>query len=292
MTTKITPAPADRPRTETDAVAELADARTAPVYLVPVGDDEAQVHVYSRHGSLVETIDVERTWVTPRHRRGTVAVHTPAGLVAYAARHLDPDRSTLFGDVDRARISVILNDHGSHDGDNEPGWADHRAVLDLKASPEWTAWAGADQQAFAQEELAEFLEENLAAIVTPSGSTMLEVTRTFHATTGAVFKRAQSTHSGEVRLVYEENVAATAGTAGETEVPREFTLSLRPFVGTDPVEVRGQFRYRVHGGKLSLGFRLLNLDDVRRAAVEDVLAVVADELSLVAIEGVAPEPRR
>lgn len=196
--------------------------------------------------------------------------------------------TTLWGDVNNARLTVILNDHV----EERPDWGDHRAVLTLQPSIEWQAWTNLDGKGQSQEELAEFLEEHLTEVVDPDGSTLLEVTRTFQATTGATFRRAQSMHSGQVQLTWQEEGDAKAGSSGQLEVPREFTIAVRPFIGMDPVRVRGQFRYRVNSGQLVLGFRLLNLEEVRRDAVETILIQVAENLGLTPLQGTAPAARR
>lgn len=287
--------------TEAGVVASLArDAAKVDVHTIDVtadGSRPIERRVYGRDPdgalTLVDTIDIAEAQHDHADRlpdvlAGTVAVHTPEALVAYATRHLDTERSTLWGDVENARITVIINDHVK----GSPGWGDHRTVLDLKASPEWQAWVRLNEKGMSQEELAEFLEEHLLEVVDPDGSTLLEVTRTFQATTGATFRRAQSLHSGQVQITWQEEGEAKAGSSGQLEVPREFTIRVRPFVGSPAVDVRGMFRYRVSSGSLQLGFRLLNLDEHRRAAVEDILEGVADDLKLQAFEGIAPSARR
>lgn len=281
--------------TEAAAVARIARDADPVVTRHHLDDDEEVLGavVFDRNGRVVAEFDEEKYRDRPRTKRGIVQVHTPQALADYAHRHLDPDTSTLWADVDTGVVTVVLNDHEQSTVDiREAGWADHQARLQLRPSPEWKAWSDLDGELVGQTQLAEFLEEHIGDIVEPDGATMLEVAQTFHATTGAAFKRAQSTHSGEIQLRYEEDVQASAGRAGETEIPREFTLRLRPFVGTDRVEVRGQFRYRLNGGSLALGVRLLNLDDVLRDAIDQVVDNVAATLELVALHGTAPAPRR
>jgi uncharacterized protein YfdQ (DUF2303 family) len=280
---------------EAAAIAKIArDA--SPIVVHDLPDDDGQVLrsiVFDREGRHVVDFDHEANRDRPRTKCGIVEVHTPQALADYVHRHLDPDTATLWADVDTGVVTVVLNDHEQSTVDTrEAGWADHQARLKLRPSPEWTAWSKIDGELVGQTALAEFLEEHIGDIVEPDGATMLEVAHTFHATTGATFKRAQSTHSGEIQLRYEEGVQASAGRAGETEIPREFTLRLRPFVGTDRVEVRGQFRYRLNNGALALGVRLLNLDDVVREAIDQVVDNVAGQLELVALHGTAPSPRR
>lgn len=289
--------------TEAGTIADLArDSAKADLHVVETksGSTLLQQDIFGRGASgelvHVDTIDVagivrDHAAKGPDRLAGTVQVHTPDTLVAYAARHLHADTTTLWGDVENARLTVIFNDHGDQTEDS-PGWGDHRTVLDLKPSPEWQAWTRLNEKGMSQEELAEFLEEHLLEVVDPDGSTLLEVTRTFQATTGATFRRAQSLHSGQVQITWQEEGEAKAGTSGQLEVPREFTIRVRPFVGTSHVDVKGMFRYRVSSGSLQLGFRLLNLDEHRRAAVEDILGDVSTDLTLQAFEGIAPTARR
>lgn len=291
--------------TEAGVVAELAaKAAKVDVHTIEVKDDRgrlAEIHVFGRggHGELerIDTIDVaslqrHAAGQHPDRLAGMVTAHTPETMVAYARRHLSTDLSTLWGDVDAAKITVVLNDHGP-DGEFFPGWGDHQVTLRLDESPELKAWKAHNEKNLTQEQFGDFLEERLIDIVEPDGSTMLDVARTMTATIGASFRRAVNAHDGTVQLSWQEDVDAKAGGSGQLEVPSQFEIRVKPFVGTDPVTIIGKFRYRVaQGGDLVLGYRLLNLDEVRRAAVEQVLTEVASDLDLTAFEGVAPAPRR
>lgn len=278
-------------------IAETARVSTAPTEIVvgPSDGDARELRVHGYHPSeghrLVEVVDLERLRSCPAEKRGAVKVATPEALTRYVDRHIDHDTTTVWGDIDAGRITAILNDHG-HTIEGDAGWADHRAELQLQRTPEWNAWTKITGSWLAQVELAEFLEEHLLEVVEPDGSTLLEVTQTFHATTGARFKSSQQLHSGEQRLVYEEDVQASAGRAQHVEIPTDLTVRIRPWLGVDPVDVAAKFRFRVRDGQLALGVKLLYLDDHSRTAVEHALDYVADALSLPAIEGTAPSARR
>lgn len=281
---------------KTEAAAGAALAAASPPTLAPLDphdqDEPALFTVILRDGQEVETVDLEKYRYAPRDKRGHVHVHTPDALVAYAKRHLDDHESTLWADVEAARVTVVLNDHATDLAAVLAGWADHRAELVLRRSPEWKAWSEQNEKGMSQTAFAEFLEENVHVIADPDGATLLEVARTFHATKGARFKSAVSLHSGETQLVYEEQIEAKAGISGDTTVPRDFTVALRPFLGHEPVLVRGRFTYRVREGTLALGYKLLNLDDISRDAVMTIVTDVSARLDLPAIEGTAPGARR
>jgi len=287
----------DKAITEAAAIAALAREGAVVAHYPFDPHDQDADSLYTLvlgTGQRVESVDLEQRRFAPRDKRGTVQVHTPDALITYARRHIDKDTTTIWADVDGALITVVLNDHGVAlaDGSDDPGWADHRASLALRRSPEWDAWTALDGKGLSQTALAEFLEEHVQDVAAPDGATLLEVTRTFHASSSGRFKRAENLHSGDVELVYEQTTEATAGTSKTSTVPREFTVALRPYLGHDRVLIRGRFSYRIKDGTLILGFRLLNLDDISRAAVETLVTVVAGALELPYIEGAAPGARR
>lgn len=279
------------PDTETEAIAELIENAADPVVLYHVEDpysgERVQTRVYGRDNGqarLIDTIEVERYSEEPRQNRGTVVAWTVDGLIRYAQRHVDVDRSTLWVDAKTLQIAVVLNDH--------PGWADHRVVVGLETTRDWSEWAARSDQWSSQVEFAEFLDEHAEQVIEPDAASMLEVARSFHATVGATFRRAHNDASGAVEFVYEEEVKAGAGASGTTEIPREFVVSLEPFDGAGVHRIEGRFRYRIRDGRLVLGFRLLNLESVLLDAFEMLGIEAARELALEAIEAVAPSPRR
>lgn len=270
------------------AAAAEVDQVTVDSSGVPV---ERRIYGYDpeRGHRLIDTIDLDGYHPYPRVKTGTVQLATPEALTTYAARHVEEGRSTLWANIDGGTVTVVFDDH--NDGDI-PGWAEHRAILQLRRSAEWQAWEALTGKWLSQVELAEFLEEHLLEVTNPDGSTLLEVTQTFHATTGATFKSAQQLHSGERRLVYEENIEAKAGRNQHVEIPTDLTVKLRPWLGVDPVDVQGKFRFRVRDGQLGLGIKLFYLDDISRTAVEAAAAHAEKALGLPLIEGSAPQARR
>lgn len=270
-------------------------ARAAGLHEVRVaGDEQERQLLIGLDGEgghyILDDTELELLDPTPTSRRGDIRVATPEALVTYAGRHLDPHATTLWAEIDHGRITVILNDHGDLEG--KPGWGDHRVALAMTRSPEWVAWSKLAGQWVDQTSLAEFLEEHLLEVSEPDGSTLLEVAQTFHATTNATFKSSQQLHSGEQRLVYEEDVQASAGRSQHTEIPTDLILTLRPWLGVDPVDVKAKFRFRVRSGELALGVKLLYADEVSRTAVEDAAIEVGEQLGLEVIEGVPPVSRR
>lgn len=285
----------DKPKTEAEAVADLA--RTAYVEEVAASDLDSDLggrFVIHRTDERTSYLDFEAFAPIPRTKRGEVTVHTIEALKQYAVRHVHEDRSTLWADVPNARLTVVLNDHAVEVGSEagSPGWGDHRVGLKLMYSPEWNAWAQKSGQMMPQGAFADFLDERVVDVVEPDGALLLEIAQTFQATTSAKFRQAISRQSNTVKLLWEEDSDARAGTNGDVEIPRELKVRLRPFRGDEPVIVDGRFTYSVKEGKLTLGVKLLNLAEIVETAVARVAEQAASFLSLTVLEGVAPAPLR
>jgi len=176
------------------------------------------------------------------------------------------------------------------DADVEFGaaWADHRAVLTLKATPEWTHWAGPNGQMLGQEAFAEHIETGADEVVKPSGAEMLELAQTFHAKNNVAFKQSTILASGERQFAYEETIAAKAGQTGKLTIPKEFELGIAPFEGTDKYKVIARLRYRIREGALTIGYKLDRPEVVQLAAFDDVASRIAAAADLTILSGLPP----
>lgn len=183
-------------------------------------------------------------------------------------------------------IVAVLNDsHGS-----DAGHGDYRVAAQLRRTPEWQAWLDG-QGMHDQVEFAEFIEDHLLDIVSPSAADMLELAQTFHAHTSARFSTTQRLQSGRVALNYEEDQEVSAGGDRLIEIPTEFEIAVRPFYGTDRVKVSARLRYRAVRGTLTLGWQLNRPDEVERVIFAEQAARAGSALSVEPINGRPPAPR-
>lgn len=245
--------------------------------------------VVRRSDTVRDVVDTERWQAEPDRARGTVTALTAAGFVKAVETLLEVETyaANVYTDADQCKLVAVLND----DAGGIVGWRDHRVVLDLRPTPEWVLWTSR-QGLGAQARFAETIEEGEAEIVRPAATEMLDLAQTFHASLAANFKVANRLTDGRTQLVYEEQTDAKAGAAGETSIPAEFVLGLRPFHGAQRYEVRARLRFRIKSGNLEIGYFLHRADDVRRMAFADVSASVGEALAaLPLIEGQpAPAP--
>lgn len=268
---------------EADVIAALAD-RAAAREVVEISDDLAVIVLGP--GQSIEPFELEQYAVRPNAKRGDVALTDADSFVAYVKRHMTEDGTTIWANLAKgtgsARVVAVIDDHSTT---TLPGWGRHRATMSLQTTPDWDHWLGQDNKWLSQDAFAEHIEDGADAIREPVAATMLEIAENFHARHGVNFKSTRRL-SGEVQFQYEENTNAQSG---ELTIPTTITLGLAPFEGGTPYAITARFRYRLANGNLSLGYRLIRPDRVRKAAFTDVATTIAAGTDLVVMNG-APRP--
>jgi uncharacterized protein YfdQ (DUF2303 family) len=217
-------------------------------------------------GTERQTIDLREYLDAPVRAKGTVTAQTVDDFARYITRHDTTDGTTVWVDMDTALIVGVLDDHGQE----APGWGQHRARLQLKPTDEWSHWTSLDGRLVDQETFAEHIEDGLKEIVDPAGTVMLEVAQSMQGHTKSDWKQAKRLSDGSISFVYHEEATATAGGAGEMQIPERFVLGIAPFLGEEAYKVNARLRYRVTGGNLTIGYKLDRPGDVVRDAIDHI----------------------
>jgi uncharacterized protein YfdQ (DUF2303 family) len=245
-------------------------------------------------GARTTIFDLERKLPNPHRKKGTVKLHTQDALARYVGTHHEGDATTLYGDLDLATVTAVLNGHqvrsaGEEGNGGAAGWGDHRAVLTLRETKSWAAWTAIDGKALDQTTFAQFVEDHTLDVVEPNGATVLELAKTFEATTSVNFASAVRLDNGQRQLTYQETTTARAGQNGAMQVPDEIVLGLKPWLGTpEPYKVVARLRYNVREGHLKIGVSLLRLDLIIESAFGDVLEDIAGACGYAPLRGEAP----
>ena len=271
--------------TENQVIAALAEQTADPVEIVTgrAGDRAVDLYAFMRRAEQqLELVDLAQYAPTPDRKKGQVTLTDAASFSTYINRHADATTTTLWGDVSRARIIAVFDDHSTG---TEAGWGQHRALLGLQLTEDWAHWTARDGQMMAQAAFAAHLEDGAAAVVSPDAATLLEVAQSFHAKNNVAFRSAARLDSGEVQFLYEENVTAKAGQKGELAVPASFELGLAPFEGGEAQRIVARFRYRLSEGRITLGYKLTRPDQVLRAAFDEITANIAKAVALPVLAG-------
>jgi len=75
---------------------------------------------------------------------------------------------------------------------------------------------------------------------------------------------------------YVEETKAGAGEKGDIEIPARIQLALRPYVGGPIYSIWANFRYRLTGGAVVLGFKLERPELILEAAFADIVTEIRD----------------
>jgi len=236
-----------------------------------------------------EIIDTEQYRDHPRRKKGTVVVRDVPSFIEYVLRHRS-EATVAWADTEGG-IRCVLNDHEPTDVDldgvdaGRAGWGDHVVTLKRKRTRGFAAWMDHNEKWLAQQQFAEFLEQRLGEIHEPAGADLLEVAQFFQAHTAITVVSARKLSNGQVQMQYTEEIKESGGVNGDTKVPTEFTLVLRPYMDSEPREegqvdtdqfvTSARLYYRLAQGKVTFMFRLaeeflLQLDGVHNAAIERV----------------------
>lgn len=230
---------------------------------------------------------VERLCGGPTYRRGDVGFYEALSFSRFVKRFRNAS-TVIFADPHRResadqpspRFTAIFDYH--HEGGDQSvgSWDLFRAVLPLRHTPAWTTWFNANGKQMAQADFAQFLEDNIPDIAEPAGAILVEIARTLEATVGVDWKSHIRADNGQHRFAYIETVDGKATTKdGSVTIPQDLTLLLQPFEGSKLYAVKARFRYRLVGGKVSLWFDLVRMQDVLKEAFNDELLKIEGEVN-------------
>lgn len=244
---------------------------------------------FGAHASRVETIDMEKGQPKPLRKRGIVTVFDAASFNMVLADNRDAGNIAIYIDRNPTKPAVVavLNGHGK-DG---AGWADFRAQIEFRQTPQWAKWTGIDGKLMPQVTFAEFIEDNMEDIADPSGATMLEISSYLQVTRTVNFRSGIRLSSGAIQFQNVQDDDAKVG-AGSIAIPETITLGLAPLQGSPSFRVPARFRYRLKEGKLELGVKLQRIEDLMRDVLEDVVAKIERGANVSVIEGRAPDATR
>ena len=224
--------------------AELAYA------VVPAG---AQIQVFDRRSE------------PPVRIKATATFYEAASFCRYIIGFKDGG-SRIYGDEAKGTFLAILD---YHQNSTAPRWGSHQALLTLRLTEPWKRWIGNNGKRMDQVTFAAFLEDNLPDIASPAGGELLDIAREFEVRRNVSFSSGVRLNNGQHQLAYQEDLTETAK-KGTVTVPEAFVLGIAPWFGVEPYRVDARLRYRLQDGKLTLWYDLARLEDIVRAAFEDV----------------------
>lgn len=261
-----------------EAVAALAREGTEP-------DALSTGEVYAYHlGNKVEIVNLtgDEYRDTPRRKRGRVHVRDVPSFAEYWRKHSIGGTSEIYADREMNTVIGVLDAHAP----DAPGWAGHRLVLNLHFSEAFKAWRTMDGRLMAQEDFAEFLDDNAADIRDPDAATMLEIAQTIQGTSKVDWQAGHRLTDGQRRIGYVETNTASAGKKGELAIPTQIVIGVQIFDGAEVAHaLTARLRHRLDGGHLRLMYKLDRPADVVSAAFDGAVAELGEACATAVLRG-------
>jgi uncharacterized protein YfdQ (DUF2303 family) len=214
----------------------------------------------------------------PDRKRADIKFQDIGSFVEYVNEQKEL-RTRIFAKLasDSAEFQAIIDFQGNLL--TESSWMTHHARLILTPSQQWEAWKNNNKKVLNQEEFADFLKERRLDVVKPNGATLLEIITTLEATSGAKCVSAIPTNKGR-HIEFKEDVIARAGKDGYLDVPETLKLNIPIFEGMEAQEIEVDFILRVGSGNVTLGYRMLLVEEMLSQALMAVRNTIRDATSL------------
>lgn len=240
-----------------DKILELPHHRAD---LIDEPDADTELYLVTANGEnglQAQVVDVRgaaHAAFPPRAPERRTVTDTASFLSEVARRPLLQGLSTVWGNRDKGQVSVIYNELPA---DATADYTRRSDVLALQfvADPDWaTLFNAADGRFHSQLEFGDLIEQAGHLITSHPAAEIVEIVDSVRASSKGAFESNIKRATGSVNLTYSEEVSAKAGTATrQLEVPREITLSARPFEDYPLIEIRCWLRINVSQGQLGLG---------------------------------------
>ena len=209
-----------------------------------------------------------------------------ASFAHYYAKHAS-DSSEVFADLDAATFTAVPSTPTAPKATTSPGSS---TASSSSSSRHCRGRRGcpATRNMLAQQDFAEFVEDN-ARDVAPNGTItaadLLEIAQHFQAHTKVNFTQAKRLATGQTQLIYTEDIEAKAGDRGDIMIPSEFDLAITPYEDSGRTIMAARFRYRLAGGRLTLGYFLNDPDRTAREACAEIAGKLAETCKVTVMHG-------
>lgn len=242
--------------------------------------------------------DLEKFREFPRAIKEHVQLTTLGGFTEYVNRYKRPETLVLITPTleslgTGAALATATLDYHTHAHDEigeHPRRATHLATFHPTRSPAYALLCSIDGIIMSQEDFAQRLRD-LARFCTshPAGE-LLEVIQTLQLTSRGEYQSHNDDISGAVRLKFNLEVEARAGTTEKSlTVPSGVDFSVPIFLDdANPTTVRTELLYRVprqSGGQVQLGIRMPDRKWLEHQLIQGVGAQIREATDLLVLTG-------
>lgn len=238
------------------------------------------------HGVTLEGL--EKHLPAPIRIRQRLTLLDAEAFIAYVNRFASKASAVFCNGPEGRTFRAVLDYHQP----DQPAWGEHTATYCCPLTVEWGNWKEGDRKKMDQGAFAEFIENNVRDIVIPPGDTapnapsaadMLEISRTLQAQKNITFRQGTRLDNGQVQLTYNEQIEGRAGESGQLNIPEQFFIGIKPFLGGEGFLIAARFRYRINEGRLAMWYELIRPDKVLEEAYNAVRKQITDSIGEVPV---------
>ncbi len=256
-----------------DLASKLNVAATAPVHR-----DDAAGFAILTNGQVIDW----SAWLDrPTRLSGTTRLGDPESFASWVVRHRTTE-AAIFADRNSGTLTAVFNgppptaDDATSAADQDAGYGDHRAVLTLDKSEDYTAWERSNAHVMDQLVFGQLLDELGHTMVAPDEATMIEIATTLTGKTRATWASRTRSQTGEVSFSMESETELRAGKgATSIDIPERFRFSVPVWEGTAPVEFGARLVIQPQGDGVKFGYKILR----RVASIDAAFAMVIDDVA-------------
>lgn len=217
----------------------------------------------------------------PRTVNDRVVTDTASFLAEITRRPLLDAVSTVWGNRQKGEITAVYDELDRNARGDYTRRGD-RLILRFVPDPDWATLTGtADGKFHDQDTFGDMIEAAGHLITSHPAAELMEIVDSVRTSSKGSFESRIRRDTGTQYLTYSEEVSAKAGSSTKPlEVPREITLSARPFEDYPLVEVKCWLRLRVNQGQLGLGLFPQPYQHLVRDAWAHVTTELAEKLEV------------
>lgn len=263
------------PETVTPIHPETIPSADGPLFLVTANTES---------GMDCQVVDVRAeapNAFPPRTAAMRIVTDTASLLAEVERRPLLGGQSTVWSNRTAGTVTVVYDDL-PQDADDRYTDRGDRLMLQFVPDPDWaTLRKTADGAFHGQDEFGDLIESAGHLITSHPAADLMEMIDSIRASSKGSFESRIRRDTGAQHLTYSEEVSVKAGSSSRAlEVPREITLTARPFEDYPQVSVTCWLRLRISGGQLYLGLFPQPYDHLIRAAWTQITRELSEQLGV------------
>lgn len=263
------------PETVTPIHPERIPSADGPLFLVTANTES---------GMDCQVVDVRAeapNAFPPRTAAMRIVTDTASLLAEVERRPLMGGQSTVWSNRTAGKVTVVYDDL-PQDADDRYTDRGDRLMLQFVPDPDWAILRKSADGAFhGQDEFGDLIESAGHLITSHPAADLMEMIDSIRASSNGAFESRIRRDTGAQHLTYSEEVSVKVGSSARAlEVPREITLTARPFEDYPQVSVTCWLRLRINGGQLHLGLFPQPYDHLIRAAWTQITRELSEQLGV------------